>query len=352
MAYLSIPNVVVRGIAVCVPPFIDENSNYPISEEDRIKLISTVGVARKRVADDSTCASDLCFNAAEKLIEELSWDKKEIDCLIFVTQTPDYILPATSCILQDRLGLSTECYTMDISLGCSGWVYGMSTIASIVASGFGNIRKALLLVGDTMSKITSKEDKSTWPLFGDAGTVTAIEYVAGNEGFKFHLATDGDGADSIIIKDGGYRNPFSGDSLKLQKFEEGIARTNLSCYLDGMNVFSFAISKGPQSVNKLIEKYSIDKDSVDYFTFHQANLFLNEKIRNKLKLEPEKVPYSLENFGNTSSATIPLTMVTELREALTSKKLNHIGCAFGVGLSWGSVYFSTDKIVCPELIEY
>jgi len=352
MAYLSIPNVVVRGISACVPQIIDDNSHYPISKDDRLKLISTIGVERKRRVDDVTCTSDLCFKASEKLIEDLNWGKSEIDCLIFVTQTPDYILPATSCILQNRLGLSTECYTMDISLGCSGWVYGMSTIASLMSSAHGNFRKALLLVGDTMSKTISIEDKSTWPLFGDAGTVTALEYVEGNEELKFHLATDGDGADSIIVRDGGFRNKFSVDSLKMIKYEEGITRTNLSCFLDGMDVFSFAISKAPQSVNKLIDKYNIDKDSIDYFTFHQANLFLNEKIRKKLKLESEKVPYSLKNFGNTSSATIPLTLVTELRDELISKKLNHIGCAFGVGLSWGSVYFVTDHIICPELIEY
>jgi 3-oxoacyl-[acyl-carrier-protein] synthase-3 len=323
-----------------------------MNDEDRVTLISSIGVERKRIVDSYTCTSDLCFKAAEKLIEELSWEKSEIDCLIFVTQTPDYILPATSCILQHRLGLSTECYAQDISSGCSGWVYGMSVISSIVFAGDGDFRKALLLVGDTTSKLTSKEDKSTWPLFGDAGTATALEYIAGNEGLKFHLGTDGEGADAIIIKDGGYRNCFSADSLKIVSYEEGISRTNLQVYLDGMNVFSFAISRGPQSVNKLLENFGIDKDSVDYFTFHQANLYLNEKIRKKLKLESEKVPNSMKNFGNTSSATIPLTMVTELREDLKSKKLNHIGCAFGVGLSWGSVYFSTDQIVCPELIEY
>jgi 3-oxoacyl-[acyl-carrier-protein] synthase-3 len=351
MAFLNIPNVVIRGISGCVPKHIDENNDYPINEEDKAKLISSIGVERKRIADDKTCSSDLCFKAADKLIQELNWDKSEIDCLIFVSQTPDYILPANSCILQQRLGLSTECYAQDISLGCSGWIYGMSAISSLILAGNGSLRKALLLVGDTISKILSAEDKSTWPLFGDAGTATALEYSAGSEGFKFHLATDGEGADTIIVKDGGCRNTTTPDSFVVKQFEDGIRRNDMQLYLNGINVFSFAISKGPQSINKLLENFNIDKNSVDYFTFHQANLFLNEKIRKKLKLEPEKVPYSLKNFGNTSCATIPLTMVTELREKLKSKKLNHIGCAFGVGLSWGSIYFTTGQIVCPELIE-
>lgn len=198
----------------------------------------------------------------------------------------------------------------------------------------------------------SKEDKSTWPLFGDAGSATALEYDPNSEGFKFHLATDGSGYEAILIKDGGYRNGITEESLSMVEHEKGIKRRNTDLILDGMSVFSFAISRAPESVNKLLEKFKLDKDSIDYYTFHQANLFLNEKIRKKLKLEPEKVPYSLKNFGNTSGATIPLTMVTELRGKLISQKLNHIGCAFGVGLSWGSVHFATDRMVCPDLIEY
>ncbi|MGV8093734.1 MAG: ketoacyl-ACP synthase III [Mangrovibacterium sp.] len=281
MAFLNVPDVVIRGISACVPKKIDENKDYPIGEEDKIKLISSIGVERKRIVDDNTCASDLCYKAAEKLIEELKWKKNEIDCLIFVTQTPDYFLPATSCILQHKLGLKEESYTLDISLGCSGWVYGLSTISSLLFAGKGGIRKALLLVGDTTSKFSSKEDKSTWPLFGDAGTATALEYSIGGC-FKFHLATDGEGAEAIIIKDGGYRNGICEDSLRISDDENGNRRTNLNLFLDGMSVFSFAISKAPQSINFLLDKFGILQDSIDYYLFHQANLFLNEKVRKKL----------------------------------------------------------------------
>ena len=352
MAYLEVPNVVFRGVSACVPKNIDRNSDYPMDESDKAKLIASIGVQQKRIANNDTCSSDLCYKAAEQLITDLKWDKNEIDCLIFVSQTPDYILPATSCILQDRLGLSKECYTQDISLGCSGWVYGLSSIASLISCSRGSFRKGLLLVGDTTSKTTSYKDKSSWPLFGDAGTATAIEYVDNTDGFKFHLASDGDGAKAIIIPVGGYRNRYTTDSLILKEYEGGIQRTDLDCYLDGMSVFSFAVSKAPKSVNGLLDKYSIDKDTIDYFTFHQANLYLNEKVRTKLKIDSSKVPYSLKNYGNTSCATIPLTMVTELSKELVKNKLNHIGCAFGVGLSWGSVYFETNRIVCPDIIEY
>ena len=167
MAYLTINNVEIKGISACVPKSIEENISSSIfdNEQDASKFIDTVGVERKRIADKTTTASDLCFNAAERLISALQWNRGDIDCLIFVTQTPDYILPATSCVLQDRLGLNKECYTLDISLGCSGWVYGMSVITNLLSSGCFN--KGLLLCGDTISKIISKQDKSSYPLFGD-----------------------------------------------------------------------------------------------------------------------------------------------------------------------------------------
>lgn len=351
MAYLTVNNVVIKGIAACVPKNGDENitSHIFTSEQDATKFINSTGVERKRIADKTTTTSDLCFHAADKLISELKWAKEDIDCLIFVTQTPDYILPATSCVLQNKLGLNKECYAIDISLGCSGWVYGMSVITSLLSSG--NFKKGLLLCGDTISKINSKQDKSSWPLFGDAGTATALEYCLGDHSMKYHMSTDGAGYDAIIIPDGAYRNSMSKESFEMESISEGVSRTKLDLVLNGMDVFSFGVSQAPKSVNKLMEKHNINKDNLDYCIFHQANKFMNEKIRKKLKLTEKQVPYSLTNFGNTSSATIPLTLVTELRNELQNQKLQIVGCGFGVGLSWGTVYFSTDKICVPELIE-
>lgn len=351
MAIFSISNVEVKGVAACVPPFIDENQGSALMPPVEMgKLIESIGVERKHIADQNTCTSDLCYKAAEKLIAELNWTKEEIDCLVFVSQTPDYILPATSCLLQERLGLSKECYTLDVSLGCSGWVYGLSAISGLLANG--GMKKGLLLVGDTTSKTTSTEDKSSWPLFGDAGTATALEYKEGAKGFTFHMATDGSGWNAIVVPDGGYRNPYSENTLRMEQQSEGVVMNHLHCRLDGMTVFSFAISKAPKSVKTLLEKLGMDKEQIDFYLFHQANFFLNETIRKKLKLNEEQVPYSLKNFGNTSCATIPLTMVTELRPKLEVEKLKLIGCGFGVGLSWGSVYFETNGIACPELIIY
>lgn len=350
MAFIDINNVKVTGISACVPLTSEENSELSVfdSVEDGQKFINSTGVERRRIANESITTSDLCFYAAEKLIEEIGWEKESIDCLVFVSQTPDYILPATSCILQDRLKLSEECYTLDISLGCSGWVYGMSIISNLISNG--SIKRGLLLCGDTTLRSASKFDKSTYPLFGDAGTATALCYSLGAT-MNYHLATDGSGYNAIIIPDGGYRNPFTEDSLIYKDIEPGITRHNLHSILNGMDVFSFGITKAPQSINMLLEKISKQREEIDYFTFHQANKFMNEKIRKKLKLDVVQVPYSLTNFGNTSSASIPITMVTELREELKTKKLKHIACGFGVGLSWGSIYFETEEIIVPKLLE-
>lgn len=350
MSFLHVQKVSVRGVSTCVPKTIFENSQYTgFSEDEALKFISTTGVVRKRIASPETCTSDLCLAAAEKLIDDLKWAKDEIDCLIFVTQTPDFILPATSCLLQTRLGLTENVFALEISLGCSGWIYGLQVISSLLSHG--QLKKGLLLVGDTTLKPCSSEDKSTYPLFGDAGTATALEYDEDSTGLDFHFATDGTGYDSIIIPDGGYRNSVSAESFKMNEIEPGIRRNKLQTVLDGMNVFSFGITKAPESINRLASHFNIELEKVDYFLFHQANFFMNEKIRKKLKLPVEKVPYSLNNFGNTSSATIPLTMCTEISNKLSNSKNKIIACGFGVGLSWGSVYFEASNIICSELVE-
>lgn len=350
MAFLQVNNVEIVGMAAAVPSIIEENVNIYKKWGGYDNFVATTGIERHRKSSPSICSSDLCQAAAEKLIAELGWEKDSIDALVFVSQTPDYILPATSAILQQRLGLSESCYTLDISLGCSGWVYALSVLSSLLQNGM--MKRGLLLAGDTILKFCSPEDKSTYPLFGDAGSVTALEYKKNSEPLQFNFNTDGEGQEAIIIRDGGYRSPFTDSSLARIHQGEDIKRNRLELELDGMSVFSFGISKAPKSVNGLLEHFNIEKESVDCFTFHQANLFMNEKIRKKLKLPAEKVPYSLRDFGNTSCTSIPLTLVTQRSDKLRVNQLSHIGCGFGVGLSWGSVYFHTDKIKCPDLIEY
>ena len=345
MAFLELKNIRIAGMSAGVPKNIVVNSGNAVqsADYDAAAFVETTGVIQRRISEDFT-TSDLCFAAAEKLIADLGWEKSEIEMLVFVSQTADYILPATSCILQDRLGLSRECYATDIALGCSGWVYGLSTVISALAAG--TIKKALLCVGDAKKRAIGMYD----PLFGHAGTVTAIEYRDGDSGFKFHFGTDGSGYDAIIIPDGGSRNQVSPESFTLENIE-GRMIHRLQARMKGMDVFSFGISVPPKSIKKLAEKYGFDYSDFDYYIFHQANLKMNEMIRKKLKLTAEQVPYSMPLFGNTSSASIPLTIVTQLKGKVENRLTKFIWCGFGVGLSWGTVAFETNDLLISDLVE-
>jgi len=350
MGFQHIKNIKVSGVSACVPKHIEDNRELELlgNAEQIAKFIETTGIiTRHTVTGQDIRTSDMCYTAAEQLISELGWDKNDIDVLLFVSQTGDYILPATSCILQGRLGLSNDCFTMDISLGCSGWIHGMATIGALLQNG--SFKKGLLLAGDTSTMTKSPKDKSSYPLFGDGGTATALEYEEGAEGLKIHTSTDGNAHQAIIIPDGGFRNFYTEESFIEKEYEDGSIRHNLHTYLDGPAVFTFGITKGPRSITGLAQHYDINLDNVDYFVMHQANKFLVEKVRKKIKVGPEKVPYSLDEYGNTSCSSIPLTMVTRMGEELRGKPLEIMSCGFGVGLSWGSVYFKTAGIVCPEI---
>lgn len=347
MAFLEFKNVRIAGISAGVPENVV--SNYTLKQGEDISadytpeaFVETTGVKERRCSETLT-TSDLCFAAAEKLIAELGWDKKEIEALIFVSQNADYILPATACLLQDRLGLGKQCYAEDIALGCSGWVYGLSNVASIVSTG--SIKKALLLCGD--AKRRAKYDD---PLFGHAGVVTAIEYEKGAKGFMFEFGTDGSGYDAIIIPDGGSRNQVSTRSLELESVE-GKKMHRMQTRMKGMDVFSFGITAAPKSVKKLAEHFGFDYQEAAWFVFHQANMKMNNQIVKKLKLPMEKAPSCMYRFGNTSSASIPLTIVSELKGKIENIPTKFICCGFGVGLSWGTVAFETNNIVISDLVE-
>lgn len=343
MAFLEFKNVRIAGISAGVPKRVVSNLELEnLSKDyDNAAFVELTGVKERRVADLTT--SDLCIPAAEKLVEDLQWDKKDIEALIFVSQNTDYILPATACIVQDKLGLSKDCYAMDIALGCSGWVYGLSSAVSLMANG--DIKKCLLLVGDGKRRAIYDD-----PLFGFAGAVTALEYKEGAEGFKFHFGTDGSGYDAIIIPDGGARNRFSEDSLKMEEID-GRDYHRLQSRMKGMDVFSFGITTAPKSIKQLSNHYGFDYQDADFYVFHQANMKMNGMIAKKLKLSPEKVPSCMYEFGNTSSASIPLTIVTQLKNKIENKSTKFICCGFGVGLSWGTVAFTAENMLISELVE-
>lgn len=343
MAFLKFNNTRVIGMSAGVPahiePTVSTTDKYDASE-----YMETTGILEKRFSNSFT-TSDLTVPAAERLIDDLGWDRSEIDLLIFVTQTPDYILPATACVIHGRLGLKKNCIALDISLGCSGWVYGMATALGIMEHG--GVRKALVLAGDARKHAFEEPDQ----LFGYAGTATALEYDSEKATpIYLELGTDGTGYDAIIRPGGGTRNRFTVHSLELEDCEDGRRRHSLQTRMKGMDVFAFGISTAPKSIKRLGNEFGFNYLDYDYFVFHQANRMMNETIRKKLKLDAYKVPYSMTHFGNTSSASIPMTIVTQLKGSISGRK-RIIGCAFGVGLSWGSIAFETEDLHISELVE-
>lgn len=352
MAFITVRNAKISGIAAAVPKRIERNMDYPYLSKDLLqKYIKTVGVEEKRCAvhDGSLCTSDLCFASADKLLNELNWNRNEIGLLVFVSHTQDYKLPSTACILQNRLCLSTETMAFDIPLGCSGFVYGLGVVGNLISSG--HIKKALLLTGNTQSVYASPLDKSTALLFGDAGSAIAMEFDENASDICCHYQTDGAGFENLIVPDGGCRNPFCEQSTVYEEFEDGIKRTRLHEKMNGGAVFQFAYFNVPMSLKALMKENSLELENIDYLLLHQANKYMCENIAKKMRFSSEKTPYNIDRFGNTSGTSIPLLMVTELHDVLQSKKLNFLATGFGVGLSLGSVYFETNCIRVPELIE-
>jgi 3-oxoacyl-[acyl-carrier-protein] synthase-3 len=350
MAVFEITDVRISGISACVPKKTVSNHDYNwITEKERDLLIRTIGVETRHMAEFGQTSSDLCKQAAEQLMGELGWKPEEINLLVFVSQSRDYLIPSTSAILQNRMKLPKTCITLDINLGCSGYVYGLSVMGSMMKTC--GITKGLLLVGDISTVTSAYRDKSSYPLFGDAGTATALELKPGSSPMQFNLQTDGSGYEAIIIYDGGGRNLTSKKSFNVKKYGEGIYRNKLQVALNGIEVFNFSLREVVPNIKTTLNHFNCRLEEFDYLILHQANRLINETIRKMLKVAPEKVPYSLKDFGNTSCSSIPLTMVSQMRNALQEKPHKLLLSAFGIGLSWGTILMETDCIVVPELTE-
>ena len=352
MAFLSIPNVVIKGMSACVPSLIEENRDVPFyTPEEAEKVIETTGVERKHIVNDGLTASDLCLRASERLLDELGWERESIDLICNVTQTSDYINHPNVFVLHDKLGLKNDCMSLDLYHGCPGWVVGLSTVVSLMSHG--SIKRALLLDGDNITSIQYNQDREGRPLFGDCGTATALEFDDSVSPMCFQTGTNSRDGEALIRKKGGFRQPYTLDEYRL---EVGMRSGELSTegvedLMDGMSVFSFGISTPPKSIKQLCEHYGISLDSVDKLVLHQANKFMVQKIAKKLKVELDRVPFSLRDYGNTTSASIPLTIVSQCAQEYATRPLKTLACGFGTGLSWASVYFETSGIVCPEVVE-
>ena len=344
MALSTLHNVRFAGMASCVPKRVISNLEDcpPSQRTERERLVRNIDIQTRRICPEWQCFSDLAFVAAEKLLDELQWQRAEIDALIVVTQSPDYPIPATAIILQDRLGLPHGTIAFDVNLGCSGYPFGLHLLGSMISAG--GVKKGLLLVGDRSATVKD-------PLFSDAGTATALEFDASAAPMHFDLNSDGSGYKAIMLPAGGHREPYGVQHLIPVRDEHGYLRTPADLILDGPAVLSFSTQRVPPAVERLLEYTQVAKEDIDYFIFHQANRMINETIRKKLGLPVEKVPSTLHDLGNTSGASLPVTMTARLNAQLQAQRHRLLLGGFGIGLSWGTAIVDIDKARFPALIE-
>jgi 3-oxoacyl-[acyl-carrier-protein] synthase-3 len=349
---ISAHGIKIEGVSVVVPSGVDRVDDYAAEWGDITlnKFKKMTGILSRHLSGCTQSlkritASDLCFQAASNLMDSLSVDRDSIGAIIFVTQYPDYVgSPATACVLQHRLGLPKSIMAFDVNQGCAGYVYGLSIAASILQ--LNGITRVLLLCGDAGHKV-NHEDRSQILLFGDAGSATLLSSNQSDDQMMFDIETIGSGFRNLIIPSGGARHPNSKNSLI--DYGDGIRRTPFDAHMDGVSVFNFTISEVPRFINKYCQALNVSVDSFDYIILHQANKFIIEQIGKKLGVPKEKLLLSLDDFGNTSSASIPVTMCKH-RNLFQNvdRPVKILFCGFGVGLSLGiSHLFANDVKFLP-----
>ena len=305
-------------------------------EEYVEKFQKNTGILSVRKTIEHQTASDLAYAAAENLLQKKGVDRQEIGALVFGSLSPDYRRPTTACVLHKRLGLSKNCAAFDLSLGCSAFVYGLTTVCAMMSNS--NIDKALLLVGETVSKFANPRDSSMVMLFGDGGAAILLEKT--EEPISMHsiLKTDGTGYQAILAPAGGMRNtnPTTDEYVD----EEGNVRNLYNSHIQGGNVFSFTISDVPRTIKEFLGTTETVVDNYDCIALHQANKFIIDMIAKKLKADANKFPICLDRYGNTSAPSIPMALCDRYGECDEDKSINVLASGFGVGLSWGVCSFS------------
>jgi len=346
-----VENVRIRSIVTAVPRTVRTVDEFvtQFGAEWRERFVRATGVESFHVVEDSQTASDLALHAAERALETCGWAKDSVDALIFVSQTPDYIMPATACVLQNRLQLSQSVLAFDVNLGCSGFPYGLFVAASLCR--MPHIRRVLFLGGDTLSKIVSPLDQSTAALFGDAGFAVAVECDPDSaERWTCLFKTDGSGAQHIIVPAGGAKQRFA--ATERQVIGEGISRSPYDLVMNGPDVFSFTINEVPQAITELMQAAGVTPETVDALVLHQANKFILKQIASATGFKMAKVPISLDRYGNTSVATIPLTLCDKFAVSGESNTTPQslVLAGFGIGLSWTVFHLHLDPSVCHPII--
>jgi 3-oxoacyl-[acyl-carrier-protein] synthase-3 len=339
---LVVRDVRLRGVVSAVPSRRLDNADFEaqFGREGVADVVKMTGVEHRYWAENGQTASDLCFLAAQRLLARLDWAPDSVGALVFVSQTPDHRLPATACVLQHRLGLSTRCQAFDVGLGCSGYVYGLWLASLLVQGGCGRV---LLLNGDISSRTIDPTDRATALLFGDAGAASALEQSDGAPPIHFVLGTDGAGARHLIISGGGGRPPAP-DSRRPATLSED------HLFMDGGEVFSFTLRAVPKLVLETLADAGLERDQLDALLLHQANRFMLRHIVKKIGLPEARAPINIDRYGNTSSASIPLLMTTDIATRLTSETTRVMSVGFGVGFSWGAALMTLAPLACAETL--
>lgn len=355
MSLLRFENICISAMNACVPKRFVDNMNFSdfFSEEEANKVVQMTGIRYRRWADPSVVASDVAYYAAKQLLVETNLRPDDIDAILFCTVTADYRMPATAFVLHDRLNFPISTLCFDINVGCSGFVYSLA-MASALLDGQG-LDRILVINAHTAINYTPRRDKATSLLFGDGATATIVAKGKAHDGTDlkscFSLNSDGSGYQAIIKEAGGYRIPTSPETLVEKVREDGSLRNDEHAKMDGPMVFDFTITQVPRDIKHIMEFAGKTVEDIDIFLFHQANLFIIKHISKKLKIPMEKIPLTLEKYGNLSSASLPLTMISELRGHLNDGKKEILMTAFGVGLSWASAIMTVDSPYIGPIVE-
>ena len=333
----------IKAISYYLPEAILSNDliNQEFPEWDIEKISSKTGIDSRHISASDEFSSDMAVKAAEKLFTEHNLDKSTIDFLLFCTQSPDYFLPTTACIIQEKLGLKTSIGALDFNLGCSGFVYGLSLAKGLIVAGMA--KNVLLITSETYSKFIHPKDKSNKTIFGDAAAATLVSCESGFCSIgDFVFGTDGKGAENLIVKQGGMRFPISSDNIDVSD-EFGNVRNDKNLFMNGTEIFNFTGEFVPKLTEAILEKSNLTKDDVDLFIFHQANKYMLNHLRKKIKIPEEKFFISMQHCGNTVSSTIPIALYEAQKQGSLTSCRNLILAGFGVGYSWAACNLIIDK---------
>ena len=352
---LTFHNKKISGILTILPKnevkFEDEMGNYSFSRAKSLKLKMAMGYNKHRLVNEDVCTSDLCIYGLTYLFDNNYLNKKDIDALILVTQSPDYFMPPTSNVIQGKLGLKKDMICMDINQGCAGYELGLFQAFMLLEQE--EINKVVLLNADILSKKVSKKDRNSNPLIGDGASVTIVEKTNEANTIYGNIKTDGSSFDALIIPAGGFKLPSSSETSKMVEDASGNFRSLDNLVMKGDDIFNFVQTKVPPLIEQIIKKAGISKDDIDYYMFHQPNKFMLNKLADKMEVPRNKMPSNVvENFGNASGVSIPTVITYNLGKKLTKEFYKICLSGFGVGLTWASIIINVKNLDFCEIIDF